>query len=168
MKKSDIALAGLVLFIIIAIVLAVAIMRQGGQEDQGATPTPLPSGGETPKDLTAEEKAVLIPPGPNDSEQKRKEHFALVERLAKEAEYLDITDCKSIPVVLRAKKGSEIQLRNTSKVDHALVIDKDHVYTVPAEKTLKVKADFGKGAGVYGYGCDKSTGATGMMLIYEQ
>ena len=121
---------------------------------------------ESDTSLTDEEKSVLNPPVGGTEEESRA-HFDMVQKLAKEPDFLEIARCEARPVVTKVRKGATINVRNQDSVEHTIVIDADHTYTIPGGQTTAVVAEFGQEAGVYGYGCDTSTNAVGMFFVTE-
>lgn len=115
--------------------------------------------------LSVDETAVLNTPGEQAMPEERKAHFDLALRLARESSYLDIGQCRGSPVVLRISLGGVFAVRNSDSVDHEIVFNAEKRFSIPAGGTLNVTADFGKGAGLYGYGCDTAPKAAGMVLV---
>lgn len=118
-----------------------------------------------PANLTEEEKKLLTVPSPDASEEEINAHIALGEKLAKEGDTLEITDCKPKPLVLRVKEKTNFKVLNNDKIDHTLIIDDDHKYPISAGETTEIKADFGKPPGLYGYVCE-GVGLTGFIFVY--
>lgn len=115
-----------------------------------------------------EEVAVLNAPGPDATEEERRSHFLLVQKAAKASPYLDITKCSiAQPVVFEVKDGATFTVKNEDTIEHGIVIDAEHTYRIPAGETKDIVADFGKGPGVYGFGCDSVPHAVGFFLISE-
>lgn len=136
-----------------------ANQNQAQQQRQNTTPvTPNPN-------LTADEKQALNPPKTNDPIEQKK-FFDLITKLAKDSTELDISGCSAKPVVFRTKHAATFKVVNKDSTEHTMVIDKDRTYKVPAKGSTEVKADFGKAAGIYGYGCDSSGAAVGMLFTY--
>ena len=148
MQKKQLLIVGLVI-----ILLVVGYMIFGGK------------GGEQSSDTGANVMDVLKTPGPNASTAERQKHFELALSAAQAATTLQITSCKSNPTVLRTKNGSTFKVKNNDAVEHVLLFDKDHIYKLGANSTTSIKADFGRGAGLYGYGCDKSSEAAGLIFV---
>ena len=119
------------------------------------------------RELSAEEQAALTPPSRDASSAEQQDFLTLISRLAKESKFLDISGCFANPLVFRVKFKSSFTARNSDKVDRVIVFDEKNQFIVPAQETKEIKADFGKGPGIYGMGCDSSTGARGMFLITE-
>ena len=118
-------------------------------------------------DLTDEEKQALNPPRP-DASDERIQYAELISRLAQEADVLVVNNCEPSPVVMLVKAGGTIKVINENTLDHSIVIDPEHVYSVPAEGQAVIDTDeFGKGPGIYAYGCDLSNAAVGVFLLTE-
>lgn len=159
-KKIQLPL--IIILLVVALVLGQAIYKQHN-------PQPLPpSKPDVPKlmppDLTADEKAVLIPPSPDAPSAEREKHDALAAKLAKESDSLDITNCHSNPLVLRIKINKNLKVKNSDNIDRKLIFDDTHEYLISKNSTTTVKVDFGKGAGLYGYICE-GIGLTGFILV---
>lgn len=189
MKKLKLSVTNIVfaILIVIAVGLAVAIWRQA-QENKSLTENlsnPSPQATNTQADtiptrptaapmvqadylakLTPDEKAALAPPAQNASQDQQKQFFDLVSKTAKTSDALDISQCKPNPVVMKVKYGGTFPAKNTDSVPHRIVFDKDHVYTIPANGQTAVEVNFGKAAGIYGYGCDSTNYAVGMLFTY--
>ncbi|MBI2013342.1 MAG: hypothetical protein HYS87_00700 [Candidatus Colwellbacteria bacterium] len=108
---------------------------------------------------------VLNTPGQDATDEERRQHFELAAMLAEEADLLDITGCKADPVVLKLTDQETFGVKNDDIVPHVLRISDEIEFTVEANSTTGLKADFGHGVGLYGYGCDGSTGAIGLFLV---
>ncbi|MCP6719983.1 MAG: hypothetical protein KJI72_01475 [Patescibacteria group bacterium] len=154
-------LNGLLIFlIVVAVVLGYAIYSQSPEKPElkaeisSLTPTP-------------DESEVLNVPDLNASTEEKQRHFELVVQVAKTAEFLDISDCNPSPVVMKIKKGETIAVRNNDSADHSIVFNLESIHPIPAGSTKNITNVFDKGPGVYGYGCDASTGAVGMFLVTE-
>ncbi len=117
-----------------------------------------------PSDLTDDEKALLSPPGPDAPSAERDKHDALAAKLSKESDTLDITNCRSNPLVLRARINQNLQVKNKDSIDRKLIFDDTHKYTISKNTTTSIKVDFGKRAGLYGYICE-GVGLTGFILV---
>lgn len=127
----------------------------------------------TPEDIEIEDmeqarQEVLSTPGPNAPDEERQRHFALATRLAENSETLDITGCSAEPVVLQRTFGSTINIENSDSSSHTILFGPDMTIDVPANGTADLAVDesnFQNGPGLYGYGCDNSSQAVGLMLI---
>ncbi len=118
-----------------------------------------------PANLSKEEKKLLTVPPPDASEEEINAHIAIGEKLAKEADILEITDCKPKPLVLKVKEKTNFKVLNNDKIDHTLIIDEEHKYPILGGETTEIRADFGKPPGLYGYVCE-GVGLTGFIFVY--
>jgi hypothetical protein len=117
----------------------------------------------TPKPGSEEEYLFSIKmDSPEDEKMK---HYQFAISIAKEAEYLNITDCKSNPLVWKVKNGTMVKLKNGGSTEATITMDDKHIYSVAAKSTKSIKADFGMGEGLYGYGCNNSPTPVGMILV---
>lgn len=161
----------IIILAVIAVILAIAIFREAipkrarptRQEPPTQQISPAPSS--APNASSPEEKQQLLGIRQDSSEEEKKRHADLVQRLARDAAYLDITDCDPQPIVMRLKDGGEFTVKNSDAGEREIGIDPQHIYTIPGRGERKIKVDFGHGPGVYGYGCNKSSGAVGMFLV---
>ena len=158
-------------YMVFALILAVFLLGYVFYGQYGL-PFGLKTAGQTsPFDYSLSEsddenaKNVLKTPGPNASKEAKRAHFLLAQQLAKEVEYLDITGCKANPVVMKAKAGSTIKVRNQDAQKHSIVLDRDRQSEIPPEGINVAAVNFYNGEGLYGYGCDNSTNAVGMFLV---
>lgn len=175
-NKSNIFIAVL---LVIALGLGAAIYIQRNpailekpSTAQDATPQPSPVVQDfrplrpLPKDLTPDERLVLQAPRQNDSFDKKAAHFELVKKLAKKSGTLNIDKCeKPSPLVLSLKEGQDFSVRNDDSVAHTIIIDTNHKYKIEPNTTTSLKASFGRGAGAYGYLCEKYAGIVGFFLV---
>ncbi len=168
MKPTGIKAPLILIVLVLAVTalgLAFLIFRQyapkssSTKADQNAvgTPSAAPS---------TDEQKVLNPPV-KGSEADQKQFADLITKLAKDSTTLNISGCRPQPLVMRIKKGATFKLNNTDSQAHVLTVDKDHTYTVSPSASVDVVADFGRGPGIYGFGCDKSGGPVGMLLVTE-
>jgi hypothetical protein len=116
---------------------------------------------------TMREKEVLNI-DPSASEQLKQRHFMLAVSLATADEYLDIGNCTASPLVLKVKDRASFKARNKDTILHRIAIDSQHVFSIPAKSTQTLTADFGKGPGLYGYGCDAGTKTAGLILVVPE
>lgn len=114
---------------------------------------------------TDEEIQQLLGIRQDSSDEEKKRHFDLVQKLARDAEYLNITNCAPQPIVIRVKDGSHLIVKNSDDEMLEIGIDPQHLYGIPAQGEKKIKIAFGNGPGIYGYGCNKSSGAVGMFYV---
>jgi len=117
------------------------------------------------RDLSADEKILLKTPPQSASETEKAAHFAVVNRLARTTEFLDLSTCFGNPLAFRVQEGAIFTIKNNDTVEHTLQISQKYLYTVAAKGERKLTANFGFGPGVYGYGCDNSPDARGILFV---
>lgn len=175
-----------VVLVLLAVALGYAILRQRrpltAPDTSSATPAPAPTAepnafapGPAPLPATAplaakspEERAVLNIPGPNASEAERARHFELAQRLARESAELKLVNCVPDPAVFKVANGANFTARNAGAKDATVAINTENVYAIPAGGTKILKAGFGKGAGLFGYGCNSASGGgPGLILVVQ-
>ena len=66
---------------------------------------------------------------------------------------------------MEIKSGETLIVKNNDLVDRSVVFNADKTYPVPAESTKNFTDVFDRGLGIYGYGCDISTGAVGLFFV---
>ena len=66
---------------------------------------------------------------------------------------------------MKVKNGGIIKLKNDGDAELSIGIDASHIYVVGAKSVKEIKADLGKGSGLYGYGCNASSTPAGMILV---
>lgn len=108
---------------------------------------------------------LLKPPDQNASEETKKKFFDKILANAKEAKYLDISGCKAKPEVFKTPNQATFTVKNNDDKPHLMVLNKDIKFEIKANSNQEIKADFGRGPGAYGYGCDSSTQAVGFFLL---
>ena len=114
--------------------------------------------------ISEDERAVLAHSVKDASPEDKQRHLELVQKLAKEAAYLDITKCSvSSPVVFKVKHGEEISVKNDDDSAHTILFDAENTMYIPANSTMHVTPDFEHGPGTYGYGCDQTPHAAGFF-----
>lgn len=151
----------------IAIVTASAIYNQQ-QTKLSSYPAISPAPSPTlvprplPDNLTADEKFILYPPSADASKSALKKHAQTVKKLAKKADTLEISNCQPKPLVLIVKQGSELTIKNNDNTKRWLIFDEDHLYLLPTNDSLTIKAEFKYGTGDYGYIC-KEEGSIGLI-----
>lgn len=171
------------LLIILAIVLGYAIYKQrfepssSGKSEQIKEQVPVDSSSESKGDygglpsaeelgITSEELTALDFPASDAPINEKNNHIDVVNKIAKEASYLDITKCEiADPVVLKIKESKGTKVRNQDSVPHTLRIDADNKFIIPAGATEQIKPDFLHGPGMYGYVCDQVTHVVGIFLV---
>lgn len=108
---------------------------------------------------------ILMPPPSTASAQEKKEYIAFVSKYASKTNTTTFKGCQPDPIVIWVKMGSEITLKNEDDQDHTVKMNKKVITKLPKNSTKKIKADFGKGAGIYTYECDDSNGSVGMFIL---
>src|SRR3989344_3439045 len=69
--------------------------------------------------LSQDEKMVLRLPLPTAPDEARRAHYELALRLAKDAEFLELGDCKpTAPLVMNLVQGQKLVANNSSSKDH--------------------------------------------------
>ncbi len=152
---------------LIAIVLGFLIYRQLPPEKRITVLARrlLPSPKPTPPPPLTDEQAVLHPPGENGSDADRQKFSDLIHKLAKDAVALVITNCQPQPLVMHLVQDTTLEIKNADDLDHYIVLDPQHKYTIPAKKSSQVKVTFSQGPGIYGYACDQSPQAVGFFSV---
>ena len=118
------------------------------------------------RQVATSDAKVLSPPGADASDKERQAYFDLVTSQATAADMLVLgANCTPVPLVISLPLKKTFTIKNTDTVAHTMRLDKDHTYTIEAGKSKEIAADFGHEAGLYGYGCDSSTKAVGMMVV---
>lgn len=130
-----------------------------GTEEKGAT-----------NKVTYESGGVgeaLQPPKPDASEERKRAHFELVRRIAEVSETLTVaSECTFTPKVAEIPKSGVITVVNKSATEYPMVFTKEFRLTIPANDSVTIQAsEFPHGAGVYGYGCGKNPGPSGLIHV---
>lgn len=115
--------------------------------------------------VISEEREVLKFPSQDAPAEEKQRHYELVVKLAKEADFLDISKCIASPLVFKTKNGKNFLVKNNDFSDHEIQINEEHRYTISANSSRTILADFGYGQGLYGYGCDNSGAPVGLFLV---
>jgi|AP45_3_1055517.scaffolds.fasta_scaffold34775_3 hypothetical protein len=116
--------------------------------------------------IMEEERVALAHPAKDAPAEEKQRHLELVQKVAKEAQYLDITKCTiATPVVLKVKYKEEIFVKNSDNVPHTIVFDAENTISIPANSTTNITPGFEHGPGTYGYGCDQTPHAAGLFLV---
>lgn len=108
---------------------------------------------------------VLVTPLRTDSDDRKKQYEELVRSKAEDADIIQIKDCKPEPLVTKVADKAPVTIRNNSTKDHIFTSYDGKESTLPAGKETKLDLTFGFGPGVYAYGCDKSAGPVGILLV---
>jgi hypothetical protein len=116
--------------------------------------------------IIEEERAALAHPEKDAPLEEKQRHLELVQKVAKEARYLDITKCTvANPVVLKVKYEEAILVKNSDNIPHTIVIGTNDIISIPANSTTNIMPAFEQGPGTYGYGCDQTPHAVGLFLV---
>lgn len=166
-RKNDIATGAMILLFCTAGVLGYFIYKEVSPSQpiksaafEHSTASHLPN-----QNLTDDEKLVLTPPAKDASPEEFKRHAELVQRLAKDAPYLNISGCAALPVVFRTQVNEKVKIKNDDSVKHAVVFDASHIYEIQPHTNGTIDIGFSRGPGIYGYGCDNVPHAVGMFLV---
>lgn len=166
-KGSKAVVATLGGLVVVAVVLAVLVYKKNGGGSYVERPQAnFPASGQQSL-VVPGSGDVLSAPGPNATEAERQAHGQLVASSAVETKSIDLTSCQAKPLVSRFREGAEITLINNDPVPHVMVFNPSLTFPVPAKSSSKIKANFGYGPGIYGFGCDQSPMAVGMILLTE-
>lgn len=134
---------------------------QNDQASQNISPVP-----DFIKKLSLNEQKILNVPPLSAPIEERKAHYDLVRKMAVDAEYLELADCRPVkPLVMKVQAGKKILVKNSSSVEHTIYLNKDTSYTVKAKDSQEIDYDFSKGNGVYGYGCDHTPYPIGFFMV---
>lgn len=139
--------------ILLILTLVIFILVALHSNQKSLNPTLAPSGSTLPI-LTADEKFILNPPPADASKSALQRHAQMVSKLAKDSSTLTVSNCQPDPLVLKTKQGSDIQIKNRNNKELAIIVDSMHIFKIPPNNSLVVKAQFKYGPGDYGYICD--------------
>ena len=167
-KRETFFYLAIVLLALLAIVLGYLIYQQQFSEESISQEPPARSGIEqTPQEKSTDEiPEVLNIPPPDASQEEKQKHFEIALQEAKEASYLDITQCTlAVPVVFRVREGESFEVRNNDTKPHTIIINPENTFTIPAKESRDIAPDFVQGPGLYGYGCDLTAHSVGLFLV---
>jgi hypothetical protein len=116
-------------------------------------------------DLTPDEKQVLNISSAYSTPQQRADNYKLAQKLAVKTDTLNIKDCHSNPVVLWVMAKQEFTVVNPDNVAHTIIFNPQFTYTIPANGKSVITPQFEVSPGLYGYGCDKLPGPSGMIIV---
>lgn len=167
MRKSNLKRIVVVILVLVAVVLALLLLKQKmgtssdalGNKNLGS---PIAANW-APAPGTEKEYLFSIKNDAPEAEKQR--HFFYATSISKVSEFLNLTNCNPDPLVIKVKNGEIIKLKNDGDADLSIGIDANHIYVVPAKSIKEVKADLGKGTGLYGYGCNASSTPAGMIFV---
>ncbi len=106
----------------------------------------------------------------NSTEEEKQRHYQFAVNIAQSSPVLKLAECKSTPLVWRVANNSQIKIQNDNNIDVVLTFNSTHSYAVSANSSKLIKAEFGNGPGLYGYGykCTLPSGevpGNGMVLV---
>jgi len=158
---NKLMIVGIVVLALIAVVLGYKIYQQTAlkgppvQSIQSVVkPTPtttVKQSSKTTSNEISENNILQSSPGPNSSDEEKNKFLDAVKRLAKETAVLDITKCQPQPVVFKMRKAAQLQVRNNNNIEHTIIIDSEHQYSIPPNSTKTINT--GLGVGSPGYRC---------------
>lgn len=109
---------------------------------------------------------VMLSVTNSSSDEEKFCHYQYAISQAKNVTTVDISGCDPDPVVLGTKEAAIFKVVNNDPEKRRIVFDPEHSYQIQAKSSMNIKADFGNGPGLYGYGCDLGKGgATGMIFV---
>lgn len=114
---------------------------------------------------TVDEELVLDFPDPSAPKEEQKKHFDLVSQLAENVDYIDIGKCRPSPLVVRIKNKDPVTFKNSDELQHSVPLSPEQVLTISAGGKESIIVNFEFGPGVYGYTCDASYKAVGVILV---
>jgi hypothetical protein len=162
----------IILLSAMVLVLGGALMKKNMSPRTPVTPLPSPSQNtqnNTPQGTLTDEvkNKILNPPAKDAPKEAHQAYIAFVSGYAKTSNTIDITDCSAIdPLVLQARENAALTLVNRdTKNAHGIGFDAQHIYNVPAGKTLPINLSLNRGPGLYGYGCDRGQKAAGFLWV---
>ncbi|MBI5134422.1 MAG: hypothetical protein HZA81_03515 [Candidatus Taylorbacteria bacterium] len=112
-------------------------------------------------------EAILNTPAVDDLEERKRQHAERVLEAAVKTDTINISTCVANPTVAMVAFGQKITFVNDDSVEHMIGFNIEDRYSVPAKSKKEIVADFEKGKGIYGYGCDASQRAIGMIVVTE-
>lgn len=154
--------AGVIIVLVVVVLLIGAVLwRQPITEQPSSTspqPVMLPDSNPVPIEpvpavSTAETRAVLMFPAPNATKEEKDRHNALVDKLAVQAAYLDLTRCVPQPLVLAYNTGENLTIKNQDQTSGIVFLWGKNTLTILAGKSAVVKAAMIGGPGNIGYAC---------------
>ncbi len=80
---------------------------------------------------------------------------------------MDISNCNSQPFVTEIKQGDSLTLINNYPKSQTVRIGMNIEHTVEANSSKVIKADFGYGAGSYGFSCQTKPGVAGIIVTRD-
>ncbi len=101
------------------------------------------------------------------SDTDRLEHTGLVVELAQPTDAVSIGAlCTIWPAVHHVQRGEEVHFKNVDAIAHTIAINEDYTIAVSAYSTRSILLPQNPtGAGIFGYGCDESGHAAGILYV---
>lgn len=121
-------------------------------------------------EATSGERAVLNYPAAGVSEEEWKNYLIAIAKVAVETDTITIgAGCSVKPVVLKTAlvMGKTVKVKNTDSVPHTLSFNNPPNFLVAANSTTEMPVDFKGVPGIYGYGCDNSPQAVGLIQVLQ-
>ena len=147
-------------FIVLVLLGLIVILSRNTQE----TAVPFPE----PNSLASQdEQLALVFPTMNASDAEKKQHFDLVQRVAKRGDKIDITQCKPSPAVysLSFIKGGAVVMENRDVVDHTIRVEGESSLIIPGGVAERLEIAFDRGPGLYAYYCDSEEKVSGILFV---
>ncbi len=110
-------------------------------------------------------KTLLTPPGEGSTEAQLRAWGELVSQSALPGTTLEIAGCVAVPEAMALEAGKDFTVTNADNIPHTLVLNPTTTFLIPANSSKTIKADFGKGPGIYAFSCDNRQEAVGVFLV---
>ncbi len=120
------------------------------------------------EEWTQEERWLIEQFPQHETENKdRMTHTALVVALAQHTDAIIISaQCAIWPAVHHVYSGTQVSFKNVDNVAHTIAINEDYTFAIPAHSTHNVLPPQNPvGDGIFGYGCDESGRASGILYV---
>ncbi|HYE22297.1 MAG TPA: hypothetical protein VD998_01765 [Verrucomicrobiae bacterium] len=101
-------------------------------------------------------------PGPQGTPEEINEFASKVAAVAKQADVLNVTNCKPNPQVMSVRQGQEFRIKNDGTGEHKIYHTQGINLTIPPKSNNTYKPVF-KSPGMYGYLCDEKM--AGMFYV---
>lgn len=119
---------------------------------------------------TSDERAVLRYPARDVTPGEWNNYLVLVAKLAMETDTVTVgPNCKITPVVVKTPlvSGKKLHFKNSDTVAHEIAFTNPPSYAIAANSTVDIPIDFKGVPGIYGYGCDMSPNAVGLVQVLQ-
>jgi hypothetical protein len=124
-----------------------------------------PTAQPTPDTRLTINNVELHTPGPNATKEEQDAFTKYVTDNAQAVSQFEIASCKPVPAILKVKDKGSITVKNSDSVDHTIIFNTDHQYTIPKNGQTVINIDFANGESIFGFGCETANGAVGALLI---